>query len=379
MLSRGSFKAKHIFVLVVILFVIFLELGIFLSREVPSLDLASIDVLKISASDPLKPPQGCMSQPEGYKKVHCFKEYFEAITERVSTRAAMAQAKNFEEEGVVSDCHFLGHFIGRSAMEKHDFNIGKAFSSCTLQCMQSCFHGAMERYIDNETGSDADDIDVSKIKNACDRLRADPSRHYACIHSVGHGLAEHDYLPVQDAVDVCNAFKPKEFADICIGGLAMGTAYKYIFDSSVDDDRLEKIIPKACAAIVAIGSIHLRNFREQGQVWPEECVYSITITLMDYTGHDVERTKELCEWFQPLGYENTCKDEIFRVIEDHDADSEVIEDHDADSEVIEDHDADSERIYKITLPAGFTIGSATSTERSTSVEVADPIVNPLGK
>lgn len=305
MLLRKIFNLKYtkrilVMFLATILMVIVLETGILIPGQAPVLNLASVDILKISAPDPLEPPQECLAQPaDGYNASWaCFRPYFERITNEVSVNAAMAEARRFKAQKMVSDCHLFAHSIGETALEKYDYDIGKSFSSCTSGCINGCFHGVMERYLRNE----ADLSNLSpKIKNVCDVLGTDPLSKFRCIHGVGHGLFAHDYLPLQDAVNVCDAFESDQWTDFCIGGLTMENMDQYLL-LDLDEDHLRRIIPEICAQIESV---------EPGIMYP--CIFHVSLGLLYYTGYDIERSGKLCEELIQQKYIDLCK-EFFRVL-----------------------------------------------------------------
>jgi len=245
-----------------------------------------------NASDPLALPQKCLLQPDGYNgSWSCLSPYFERITNEVSTSVAMAEARKFKEQKMVSDCHLFAHVIGETSLEKHNFDTGKAFSSCTFGCSDGCFHGVMERYIRNET--DPYSI-TSKVKNMCDSVGTDWVQKRRCVHGVGHGLAGHEYLPIPEAINVCEAFG-SDWAFFCIGGLAMEGMDQYLA-AGLDENNLTKIFQKICTPIEAAG-------------YPS-CMTTITLGLLYHTGYDVRRTEKLCEQFPKQEDRDSCKELI---------------------------------------------------------------------
>ena len=303
----SKYHIKRILVpllLAAIVATIVLEMGVLLSWQKPSFNLASMDILKISTPDPLEPSQECLGQYADGNGVpwSCFASYFERITNEVSVSAAMAEAKRFKEQSMMPDCHLFAHFIGEEALEKDDFDIDKAFSGCVAGCNSGCFHGVIERHIHNV--ADLSDIS-STMKNLCVRLGTDPLREYRCIHGVGHGLFAHEYLSLRDALTTCEAMSSgeKEREDTCIGGMMMENAYQYL-ELDLDEDTLIKFIPRMCAEVTSVEPDII-----------DLCLYDVALGLMDYTGFDVERTEELCEELQLQEHINICKNYIPEVLE----------------------------------------------------------------
>lgn len=303
MLLQGNFKPKHIkhilrlAFLVAVLAAVFLELGVIGFGQVNFLNTASI----YSVKGLLEPPQECLDKTKDGYSWSCFRPYFETLTNEVSTSAAMGEAIRLKVQRATSECHLFAHFIGEAAFEKHNFDMGKAFSSCTSGCNDGCFHGVMDRYIRNE--ADLSNL-ASKIKNVCDSLGTHPGQKHRCIHGVGHGLFAHDYLSLKDAVNACAALGSSENENevTCMGGLLMENMTQYIY-LDITEDHLREILPGVCAPIESLAPEHMDN-----------CMYNIALGLMDYTGYNIERTEELCEELQQQEYVNMCKNNIATVI-----------------------------------------------------------------
>jgi len=252
---------------------------------------------------PLKPSQECLSQSDGYKKWSCFRPYFEAITHKISASASIIEATKFREQGIVSDCHLFAHFIGESTLEKYDFDLGKALSSCTVgDCRYGCFHGVMGRYI----GYEAEPSSVSStIKSACDGVGFDSNQRNECFHGVGHGLVAHNYLPFLDAFDACKTIDPDQIGDrafACMGGVAMERTFQYL-SLDPDENQLKESIPEMCAPFESIGPEFM-----------DMCIYNITLKLLFHTGYDIERTEELCEELEEQDDINVCKNGIDHIL-----------------------------------------------------------------
>jgi len=301
----SKYPIKRILVpllLAAIVAAIILEMGVLLSWQKPSFNLASMDILKISAPDPLEPPQECLDKPvDGFSTSWtCFKSYFERITNEVSANAAMAEARRFKAQKAVSDCHLFGHYIGETNLEKHNFDMGEAFSSCAPGCSDGCFHGVMERYIRGE--EDLSGI-ASKIKNVCDSPGTDPDK-FRCVHGVGHGLLAHKHLPLQDAINACDAFGPGWWwPHVCMGGLTMENMDQYLL-LDLDEDTLIKFIPQMCAPFESL---------EPGIM--DSCIYHVSLGLLYYTGYDIEHTEELCKELSKREYIDNCKEDISTAVE----------------------------------------------------------------
>jgi len=263
--------------------IVFWELSVFISNAGKSIAL----------------PQECLSQADGYKKWSCFEPYFEAVTQRVSTGAAMAEAKSLEKSGVVSDCHLFSHVIGVASVEKYNFDMGQAFSSCVFGCSDGCFHGVMERYV--RYASDPNDV-ASKVQNMCDSVGTEWIRKRQCIHGIGHGLIAHNFLPIQDALKACESLD-LDWRRHCVGGLTMEYVDQYL-NRNLQESDLKKALPGICAPFESTDPSYKVN----------SCVFQVSLGLMYYTGHDVERSRKLCEELGNQEYVRTCKNDINEVV-----------------------------------------------------------------
>jgi len=256
----------------------------------------------LGAGRSLELPAHCMREPDGYKRWDCLGPYFENLTMQTSARNAIAEATRIKEEGVVSRCHIIAHYIGEAAWEKNDFDMGKAFSSCTPGCNKGCFHAVMQQHLRYQT--DPYTI-VPQIKNMCDSVSTDTDTSYRrvymwCVHGLGHGLAGHNYLPLLDAVNACETLDELRSTKRCIDGVMMENTDQYL---SLDEDHLREIIPEICEPFESVDPRLM-----------EYCIARMAYGLLYYTGHDIEHTEELCEELPQQDDINVCKNGIYERI-----------------------------------------------------------------
>lgn len=233
--------------------------------------------------------QGCSAQADGYQKWSCSRAYFEKVTNNFSAATAMEEAMKLREDEVVRDCHLFAHIIGEATLEKNNFNVSEAFFSCSFGCANGCFHGVMERFIRNE----ADPYNaVSKIQNMCDSVESDNwMLKRNCVHGVGHGLLAHGYLTLREAMDACEVFGPG-WGDFCVGGLIMEHMDQYLL-LNLDKEKFIEIIPEICSEF---------EIEELG-----DCLESLALGLLYYTGYDVQHSEELCQALESPWLANICK------------------------------------------------------------------------
>jgi len=238
----------------------------------------------------------CLSQPDGYEKWDCMSPYFKDLVYRASVGEAMAEAIKFKEERVVADCHLFGHAIGETSLEKNNFDVGKAFSSCVHGCSDGCFHGVMEGYISNKAEPYSV---VSEIQNVCDSVGTGFVLKRQCIHGMGHGLLAHGYLSFPEALDACGVFAP-EWVPQCWGGVVMENMDQYLL-LDLDEDDFRKVIPKICEQVESINPKLI-----------EGCFDSVALGFLYYTDYDLRRSEDLCEELPNSLDVGICKDFIIK-------------------------------------------------------------------
>lgn len=296
MLLQGNCNIKYkkrAFRLVILMIILGVILGEFAVLSFGKAGLFTIDLRGIIKNF-LVFKKECVFQSDGYKKWDCMSPYFKEFVYKTSTAEAMAEAIKFKETRVVADCHLFGHSIGETALEKYNFDAGKAFSSCTRGCSDGCFHGVMERYLRNEP----DPYNaISEMKSICDSVGSSWLLKRQCTHGVGHGLRAHGFLPLQDAFTACEVFDPV-WVPHCKGALIMEHVDQYLlFD--LDEDDMREVIPGICAQIESVEPTLVG-----------ECLDGLALGLLYYTGYDLRRSEELCEELPNPLHTATCKEHI---------------------------------------------------------------------
>jgi hypothetical protein len=119
-------------------------------------------------------------------------------------------------EGLVKDCHAHAHELGWELLALHEGNWFTAISECSLECVQGCQHGVLERYTADLTREEL----LSAMTSLCDVFNPHTGTYRQCVHGIGHGLLVSRKLTVEEAVDACGLGDPF-FRWTCIGGLLM--------------------------------------------------------------------------------------------------------------------------------------------------------------
>jgi len=255
-----------------------------------SILLVLILIIYLVQDDDKKASERCLSKAHSYEKILCLQQYFKEFTKSNSAELAMAKAEEFKAEGVIDDCHLIAHYIGEANLEKSNFDFGRALSTCSLGCIEGCFHGVMEAYVSQKT----DSLEFrSGITTMCDSVSSDPLLQRQCIHGIGHGLIARGYLPILDAVGMCQIFEDTYSQDTCLGGLFMENMDGYLL---FNETYLRDKIPTICEDTVELKDQELTS----------SCIDAIGEGLMFYTGHNLAKSEELCEEL-PMDHVSICK------------------------------------------------------------------------
>ena len=243
-------------------------------------------------------PQGCLKLDDPYQRLECLKPYFEKLTYKYSAPIALNQAQKLKKERVIDDCHLAAHFIGEANFIKHNSDTGKAFASCSLGCIEGCYHGVMEAYI-HSTQSLEEALTQAPI--LCKSIAQDPLLNRQCIHGVGHGILRHEVVDLIQAIDLCKKFPDQFSAKTCLEGVFMENMNENLF---FDKPTLITKIPTTCEKIYPL--------KDEGLI--SMCIESIGEGLMFYTGHDLEKSKKLCGYL-PFQYQDLCVSEAIKEAE----------------------------------------------------------------
>jgi hypothetical protein len=285
---------KALFLIVLIMAVILAEAGVVFFAKVQLHGMPAF-------------PHHCLQKPDGYdERWNCLNPYFEKLTKAASASVALTGARKLVTQGVMSDCHIAAHTIGRANLEKHDFDMGRAFATCGFACIQGCMHGVMERYVREL----ADPYKVrDEIADMCDSVGLAPETENPalskdvlmwdqCNHGLGHGLLQHGFFPLEESARICISLENRHAEHRCVSGLMMENMNQYL---SLDENSLREVLPHVCAPFEG-----MKDEEATFYLW-NACIGDVALGLMFYTGHDVERSKELCEGLLQGPHVASCK------------------------------------------------------------------------
>jgi hypothetical protein len=222
----------------------------------------------------------CAQKEEPLERSACLVPYFALLTQYDETPHVLTHAMDLQKRGVIDDCHVIAHTVGAANLKKYDGDSGAALATCSMGCIEGCYHGVMEAYV----AEGGEDITQNNYLTICDSVSKDALLFRQCLHGVGHGLLRHSEGALQSAVSACARF-PTEYARItCMGGVFMQNIQNATYG---DEANVIENLTKACTPIA-----------QDTTLYPI-CTEAIGTGIMFYTGHDLERTKTLCTRLDP--------------------------------------------------------------------------------
>jgi len=209
-------------------------------------------------------PQECFASENEYEQWLCLEPYFKALVRKTSARYAISELKGLsynplfpleaeQNRAIVDNCHFLAHYIGEAVLEKYDFDVGKAFTSCEFGCSEGCFHGVMAGHIRREADPN---VVLSEIGILCDtvpvrmpnvpgtRVEDEEDFKAQCAHGIGHGLAAHGFMSIPEASEACQRLNNEYYERKCEDGVMMEHVERYL---TLEESKLKEILPEICA------------------------------------------------------------------------------------------------------------------------------------
>jgi plastocyanin len=131
----------------------------------------------------------------------------------MTVKKVMTRLVDESEGGSAYDCHQEAHNIGRMGYEIYK---EKAFGECNASCHSGCYHGAMEKFL-NEQGTE-------KLAENIDRIcKSFPTSFsvFECLHGVGHGVLAYVDYDLPEALKECQKLSDAFGRDSCYGGVFM--------------------------------------------------------------------------------------------------------------------------------------------------------------
>ncbi len=243
-------------------------------------DMKSQKSPRISKNRFLELTRNCENLPNSYAKTTCYKPFFQSVVFTNSGSYALSLSKELELDGVIKDCHLFAHHIGASLLEKHNFDVKKAFNSCSKECIQGCYHGVLEDYISTSNWN-PEEVSTRGLE-LCKSITDDKLLLRQCVHGLGHGLIARKFTALINAVDICKNIESPNHQHACLGGVYM--EYMDVF-LPLSENELIQLVPKVCDETDSLNNFELSS----------KCYHAVGQGFMFYSGNDVKKSRELCK------------------------------------------------------------------------------------
>ena len=122
---------------------------------------------------------GCFEMAPGYAKQLCLKPWIQELTRQRGAAEALCRAEDLLEQGAVTDCHLLAHFVGEVVFEQQGGDAAQSLVACPATCLSGCGHQVMQEVVEardlntvfREQGSDAVDAELRpEVRRVCCRF-----------------------------------------------------------------------------------------------------------------------------------------------------------------------------------------------------------------
>ncbi len=212
------------------------------------------------------------------------------------------------EAGWVS-CHDLAHLVGEAEVEKGT-PIGSVVVSCSSACGFGCTHGALFAYMKRQR------FDRKSIPGVCASLKHGypPQTYDACIHGLGHAMAELASYTVNTALDYCGELGDVPDSERCAAGVFMemiGTDSEPGPVAYAGMQSFCKDVPGTYASVCAkqTGENSISRLRDEQQALREcmaveqkdrpDCLVSLANMYYFQVDGDAGRIFEFCAGLRP--------------------------------------------------------------------------------
>jgi len=151
----------------------------------------------------------------------CWQQHYQAIVEDKSPEAAFVDFKSEYNTNayVKSNCHQIGHVIGREAAKKY-VTLSATYAHGDNFCWSGYYHGAIETIAARIGPKNI----VSQLNNVCVELNKDGKysfNYYNCVHGMGHGLMAVEGDNLFTALHGCDSYTGTWEQESCYGGVFM--------------------------------------------------------------------------------------------------------------------------------------------------------------
>jgi hypothetical protein len=151
----------------------------------------------------------------------CWQSRYQAMVAKQSPTAAFADfKKNYDTNPYVkSNCHQLGHVIGRAAALKYD-TLVETYKHGDQFCWSGYYHGAIET-IAKKIGKDNITAQLTDVCKEFYQTERYSFNHYNCVHGMGHGIMALEDSDLFKSLKLCDGYTDPWEGQSCQGGVFM--------------------------------------------------------------------------------------------------------------------------------------------------------------
>jgi hypothetical protein len=227
----------------------------------------------------------------------CWQNHYKALVIDQSVEKAFVDfRKNYDSNPYVkSNCHQIGHVIGRAAVDRHK-TLTETYARGDTFCWSGYYHGAIETIASNI----GPDKIVSQLNTVCQTFNEKEQysfKHYNCVHGMGHGLMAINNGELFDSLKVCQDYQGIWQQESCYGGAFMENVMNRINPGKTSKylNNTEPLYP--CTAV--------------GNQYKQQCYLMQTSHALSVVGGDFNKVFELCSTVE-APFNDTCYQSLGR-------------------------------------------------------------------
>jgi hypothetical protein len=232
----------------------------------------------------------------------CYKNLLTGIVEQQGPEKAFTLVK--QQYGTVSyvksQCHQLGHVIGRAAYAKYG-NIADTFAHGDQYCWSGYYHGVMEQLTD-EKGYD---YTIKNANTICAPIAAKQRYsfyHYNCVHGLGHGFMEVLKGDLFASLTACDAITDSWERESCYGGSFMQNIMNVQSPDETVDHTSKYLRPSE--PMYPCTAVDLK--------YKQQCYLMQTSYALQTVQYDFNKVFAMCSQVQPQSMQDTCYQSLGR-------------------------------------------------------------------
>jgi hypothetical protein len=227
----------------------------------------------------------------------CWQTRYTLIVNQQSPEVAFTDIKKEYETNpyITSNCHQLGHVIGRTAALKYK-SLAETYKHGNEFCWSGYYHGAIES-VAQKIGKDKI---VAQLNDVCsDFLKKDQYSfdHYNCVHGMGHGLMALEDGELFTALKKCNGYEGSWQQESCFGGVFMENVMNEINPGKVSKYLNDEQPLYPCTAVE--------------DTFKRQCYLMQTSHALKVVSYDYNKVFELCATVESP-YDDICYQSLGR-------------------------------------------------------------------